>query len=343
MLGLLNIDYFVYLFGSTDTIFPYAKDYMEIILLGGVFAIFAMESNNIIRAEGNAMVAMKTMLLGGVINLILDPILIFVLDMGMKGAAWATVIARVIQAVYVMYYFLGGHSVLKFRLNSLIPDISIVKEIFYVGISSFSRAASSSFIVILLNRMLGFYGGDVAIAIFGIINRMIRFVFMPVMAIGQGLQPLLGFNYGAGKMNRAKEAINLSLLYSTAFCVVMSLFIFLKPDWIIGLFTTEKKLLLEGAGVIRTVMAAVIFTGFQFIGSTVFQSIGKGLPAFFLSLTKSVIFFIPLLFLFSYMWKLNGIWLTFPVADVLSFIVTLCFLLPQIRALNKEEGGVIYG
>jgi len=343
IISLLNINYLVKLFGATDTIFPYARDYMEITLLGGTFAVFAMESNNVIRAEGNAIFAMKVIIVGAVINLILDPVLIFLLHMGIKGAAWSAVISRVIMALYVMYYFLGGQSLIKFKTISLIPDINIIKEMLSIGISSFITSAASSFTVIILNRLAGLYGGDISVAIFGIINRMLRFSFMPVIAIGQGLQPLLGYNYGAKKMDRAKKAIILSLYYSLIISVIMFILIFTGPEWIIKIFSSEEDLVLQGKGPVRTVVIAMVLATFQFIGSTVFQSTGKVIPAFFLSISREILFFLPLLFLLSHIWKLEGIWFTFPIADVLSCIVALSFLIPSMKNLNKSEEGIVYG
>jgi len=195
IVGVLNSDALLRLFGASPAVVPYAKEYMDIILLGAAFSLYPMAINNLARAEGNARVAMANMMLGAVLNIILDPIFIFVLHMGVRGAAIATVIAHVVTCAYITRYFLSGRSTLRLQMTHLRPDMRVAGEILAVGLPSFVRMGAASIIVIVINRTLAFYGGDISIAAFGIVNRSMMFLAMPLMAIGQGLQPILGFSH----------------------------------------------------------------------------------------------------------------------------------------------------
>lgn len=201
--GLSNTDFWLRLMGSSEAILPYARDYMTIILIGMVFMTFAMSLNTLVRAEGNARVAMTGMIIGAVLNIILDAVFIISLGMGIKGAALATVIAHLISVVYLMSYYFTGSSFLKIRSANLVLELNIVKAILAIGIASLARTIAGSLSAVLVNRMLVAYGGDYAVSAFGIIHRIMMFAIMPGIVIGQGLQPVLGFNYGAKRYDRA--------------------------------------------------------------------------------------------------------------------------------------------
>jgi len=207
LLGSIYIVPLLKIFGATPTILPFSFDYLSIILYGTIFFSFSMAINNVLRAEGNAKDAMLVMVISGVINIILDPIFIFGFHMGVKGAALATVIAQIIGVIYLMKYFISGRGIIALKVQNLTLQYDIVRETFAIGISGFARQVSSSIVVVLINHNLGLYGGDIAIAVYGIINRLFMILFMPMFGIIQGMQPIVGFNYGARNLTRVRDSV----------------------------------------------------------------------------------------------------------------------------------------
>ncbi|MCL7410612.1 MAG: MATE family efflux transporter [Methanosarcinaceae archaeon] len=281
------------LYNLTDTILPYSLDYLEIILYGTIFFAFAMSINNVLRAEGNAKDAMIVMILSGVLNIFLDPVFIFGLHMGVKGAALATVISQMVGAIYILYYFVSGKSVLALKLKNLKLQYNIVRETIAIGISGFVRQASTSVMVVILNHNLAFYGGDVAIAAFGVINRLMMIIFMPMFGTIQGMQPIVGFNYGAGNYKRVKDTILLSIKIMTGISIFGFLVLLLFPMQIFGIFTTDQQLIDSGTFALKIIVLAFPFIGYQIVGSAYYQSIGKARPSMILSLARQVFFLIP--------------------------------------------------
>jgi len=310
-------------FGSTQNIMPYAIDYLSMILFGSVFFALTMSTNSVIRAEGNAKKAMVVMILSAVVNIILDPIFIFTLDMGVKGAALATVLSQAIAAVYVAQYFFSGKSSLSIRLRYLLPDLQILKDILAIGAAPFARQVSSSIMFMVVNNMLAAYGGDISVAIYGVINRLAMVFIMPVMGLGQGMQPIVGFNYGARKMERVDEAITLSIKYSTILASAAFLILMIFPQYLMAVFSSDVELITGGTSAMRIMFAFLFLVGFQMTAGATYQAIGKAMPALLLSMARQVLFLIPLLFVMPHIWGLLGVWLAFPASDLLAFIVTL--------------------
>ncbi|HEC93128.1 MAG TPA: MATE family efflux transporter, partial [Candidatus Atribacteria bacterium] len=273
-IGLFFTEPMLRLFGATDTILPYAKDYITIILWGSIFFSFAMSSNNLIRAEGNAKVAMATMLIGAILNIILDPIFIFVFKMGVKGAALATVISKFVSFLYVLTYLYSGKSSLKVKLHHLKPKMHIIIEILTVGFASFARQVTGSVVAIVVNNSLRIFGGDMALIIVGILHRVTMFIFMPLFGVVQGMQPIVGFNYGAKKLDRVKETLKLSLITTTAFASFGWLIIELFPLVIIGVFTKDAEIIEKGSTIMRVVISMIPLIGIQIVGAALFQSLG---------------------------------------------------------------------
>lgn len=334
--GLTFTEPLLYIFGATDTLLPYAKDYITIIFMGSIFFSFTISSNNLVRAEGKAMVAMLSMLIGTVLNIILDPIFIKVLDLGIRGAALATIISQFCSFVFILIYLYSGKSSLKVKLHHLIPDLNIMKEIFTIGAAPFARQVAGSIVAIVINNSLKFYGGTLEISILGVINRITMFLYMPLFGIAQGLQPIVGFNYGAKKASRVNEVIILAIKVSTiaaclGFIVTQSF-----PDTIISIFNNDTALVENGSRVLRIVIAMIPFIGLQIVGATVFQAIGKAVPSLILSLSRQVLFFIPLALILPLFIGLNGIWLAFPIADFLSAGVTGILLKKEVNHITKN-------
>ena len=335
--GLANVDFWIRLIGSSETILPYARDYMTIILIGMFFMIIAMTFSFLIRAEGNARVAMIGMIIGAVLNIMLDAIFIIPLHMGIKGAALATVIAQLISVVYFMSYYFSRKSFLKIHFKNLIVEWNILRSILAIGIASFARMVATTLSAAFVNRILVAYGGDLAISTFGIIIRIVMFAMMPGIVIGQGLQPILGFNYGAKRYGRALRAIKIAIAAATVSCVGVFLVLYFFPEPFIRIFTTDNELIALGSYAAKRMFLALYLIGFMMVGSIIFQSIGKAVQSFVTAISRSVMFLIPLILILPSFWQLDGVWLAFPITDALTFILTLALLIPQIRELKSAD------
>ena len=337
VVGLAKSTFFLHLFGATDDVFPYAKQYMDVILLSAVLHEFSMSSNGIIRAEGNARVAMVSMFIGALLNIALDPIFIFVLGMGVRGAAIATVIAQATTTVYLLRYFFSGKSSLRIRVKNFILEWAVVRQIVTIGFAAFIRTAAASFIAVIINRMLGSHGGGISIAVFGVIHRVLMFAVMPCRSIAHGLQPILGFSYGARRYDRGIEVIRRSAIIATSFSVATFLILFFFPGPIMRIFSTDATLVYQGTDAMKLVFLAFWLVGFHIVGSTIFQAIGKPVQTFILATSRQILFLIPLIFILPRFFGINGIWLSFPIADTLSFVVTIVMVIPQMREFQRQQ------
>lgn len=333
----LNLDPFLRLLGATEEIFPYARDYVSVILFGLPLQVFGVGLNNAVRAEGNASIAMITMFVSALTNIVLDPLFIFGFRMGIAGAAWATVIAQGAVVIWLSLYYLTGRSVLRLRWGHLRPQRAILSEMLAVGSSEFARLSANSLIVTLVVRSSALYGGDMAVAAYGVVSRSLSMAFMPIFGIAQGMQPILGYNYGARLYGRAHRVILLSILLATAWSSLAWILVQLFPGPIFGLFTPDATLRALGARSFRVMTAAFCLIGFQIIGAALFQALGKARPAFFLSLSRQVLFFLPLLFFLPPLFGLKGVWYAFPGADVISASVTFFFFRRQLAQLRSKE------
>jgi len=334
--GLIFIDPLLKLFGVTSIIYPYAFDYMKIILLGTLFFAFAMATNNIIRSEGQAKVAMKSMMIGAGLNILFDPIFIFVFDMGVMGAAYASVISQIIAVIYVIFFLQSGKSTLHLKFCCLGFDFKIVREFVAIGFSAFARHVAGSLIFIVVNNTLKVYNGDMAIAAYGIIIRLLRFLFMPMFGIAQGLQPIVGYNYGAGRIDKVQEANKIAI--TTASIIAFSGFAItqLFSRAMVGIFTDDVELIELGSNALRLMVLAVPLIGFQMVGTVIFQALGKSLPALVLSMSREIIILIPLVLILPGFWGINGVWLASPISDILSFIFTAILFYRLVKELNKQ-------
>ncbi len=325
-------------FGASREIMAYAAPYMRIIFTGSPLVFFCMSMNNVIRSEGAARVAMLSMMIGALSNLVLDPILIFGLDLGIRGAAVATVLARLFVVVWIVRFFRSGQSLLVFRLRDMVPSAPLLGEILAVGFPALVHHASSSFVFGLMNRLLGFYGGNLAISVFGAANRIIIFSAMPMGGIAQGMQPILGYSYGAGRYDRAVEVISKSTMLALAFCSTVTAVMLLFPGPLMSLFTSDPSMLQAGPPALRIMVAGFFVAGYNKVAGTIFQALGKPVPSFILNTARPLLIFIPLLLLLPRLLGVNGIWLSFCCADLLTFLVTLAFVVPEKRNLAAHRG-----
>lgn len=339
LFGLAFIEPLLRAFGATEEIRPYAREYLQVILIGSIYFPAVVSSNNLIRAEGKAMVAMSSMLIGAITNIILDYIFIFPLQLGVYGAALATILSQLLSALYVLAYFFSGRSAIKIRLRHFQPEWRILREIIAVGFASFARNAAGSLIVIIVNHLLVAFGGSLAISVYGVLQRVLRFLFMPLFGIVQGMQPIAGYNYGARKPDRVKRVVKLSLISATVYATMTSLLGQAFPTYVIGLFGKEPALIRNGAYALRFVIAAVPLIGVQVVGAALFQAIGQAGPSLFLTLSREVLFFIPFVLILPGFFGLTGIWLSFPLADVFSIFVTVVLLYREMRRMGPREAG----
>lgn len=349
--GLIFLEPMLKLFGATDTILPYAKDYMSVILIGTLYFPFVMASNNLVRAEGNAKVSMMIMIIGTGLNIILDPILIFdkltlgpinipAFGLGIKGAALATILSQFVSLIYLLSYLYGGNSSLKVKLHHLRPNLEILREIVTVGFPSFIRNFAGSLVALIVNNLLKIYGGETAIAILGITNRVLMFLFMPLFGVIQGMQPIAGFNYGAKKYERVRETVKLSIITTITLATKGTALGMLFPDRILTLFTKDKELIIEGSKVLRIIISMIPIVGVSIVGASLFQALGKAIPSLLLALLRQVLILIPLLLilprLFPESYRIFGVWVSYPIADLLSTIVTGLLLKRELNHLEDK-------
>jgi len=326
------------IFGGKGDILPFAQEYFRVLLYGVPFLAWAMMSNNVIRAQGKPKVAMLVMVIPAVLNIILDPIFIIALDMGLAGAAWATTISYIISAGYALVFFLKGKSEITFILRYFKLDFPIIKEIFSIGSITLARQGTISLLIVVLNQTLFNFAGELGISVYGIVNRVMMFALFPVIGIVQGFLPIAGYNYGAKNSKRVKKSINTSIKYAISISAITLTLILIFSEYIVAAFTTDDTLIKESSFALIFVFIMSPLIAVQMVGSGYFQAIGKALPALLLTLTKQGFFLIPLVIIMPRIFGVPGIWYSFPIADVLSALVTWIFLQREIRNhLSFEE------
>ena len=328
------------LFGASPNTMQYAKDYLSIILIGVPVNGFGYCLNRYIMAQGLPKISMTTMLIGAITNIILDPIFIFVLGMGVRGAAIATIIAQTFSCAWCAYYFFSGRTPLKIRAGYLRLQISVVFGIVSIGVASFFMQISASLVRMVLNKSLLHYGGDAAVSILGLIFNVSSIFLMPMIGINQGIQPIVGFNYGALKYNRVKEAIKAGVLASTSFAIIGYLVIMLFPTEIAMVFGRENHNILHLAPkAFRTYLFFTPMIGIAFVSTIVFQAIDKPRLSLFMSLLRQVIVLIPATLVLPIFFGLEGIFLSGAVADFISSVTAAALLTREVRKLNHLIAG----
>lgn len=325
------------LFGASPAAMGPAMEYVGVILLGAVFGLYPMAINNMARAEGAARVAMGNMILGAVLNAVLDPLFIFGFHMGVRGAAVATVISQAVTCLYVTRYFVSGRSTLRLRPGNLLLSRGVTRAILSVGFPSLIRMSAASVIVLFINRTLGAYGGDVSIAAFGVVNRALQFLSMPLIALSQGLQPIVGFSYGARRYDRALDVARYALGLSALFSLAATLVMLAIPGPIMRVFTTDPALVSEGVRAARLMVLGFFLVGYQIVGSTVFQSLGMVWKTLVTQTSRQILFLVPLVAMLPRVLGTDGVWLAHPVSDALSFFLVLFFLQPLMRELKRLQ------
>ena len=321
----------LYFFGGSDETVEYARQFMEIILLGNVVTHLYLGLNAVLRASGHPKQAMYATIATVAINTILAPIFIFMFDWGIRGAAIATVSAQVIALLWQLKQFNNANELLHFRRGIFRLKRKIVFDSLAIGMSPFLMNLAACLIVILINQGLKKYGGDLAIGAFGIVNRLVFIVVMIVMGLNQGMQPIAGYNFGAKLYDRVNKVLKLTIIYATCVTTFGSLVGMLAPNLVVGIFTSDAELTeLSATGLRITVMFFPII-GFQMVTSNFFQSIGMAGKAIFLSLTRQMLILLPCLLILPHFFGVAGVWYSMPVSDLLASLIALVMLVYQFR------------
>jgi putative MATE family efflux protein len=339
-LGLTFLDPVLTLFGASEQVLPYARDYLQLIVLGSAFQTVGFGLNAVIRGEGNPKIAMFTLLIGSLLNAVLDPIFLFGFGWGMRGAAAATVTAQAVSALWVLSYFLRGESLLRLHVGNLRLRGSLCISIMAIGSPMFAIQMAASVMNAILNNQLRIYGGDLAISVVGIIHAVGLFIAMPVFGINQGAQPIIGYNYGAKKFNRVKKALQTAILAATAICLTGFLIVMVFPSHVIRLFNREDESLMRlGTHAIRICLIMLPIIGFQIVivSASYFLAVGKPKQAMLLGLSRQVLLLIPAILVLPYFFGLDGIWAAIPAADLGSSMLTGIWLMLELRHLRKRH------
>jgi putative MATE family efflux protein len=326
------------LWGGKGELLAPSKVYFKTLIIGVPFLAWAMMSNNVFRAEGLPKIAMVSMLIPAFVNLVLDPIFIIYLDMGLQGAALATTISYMACGIFAFLYFIFGKSKMSLNPSFLKFDKDIIKEIFQVGGVTFVRQGTVSLLAIVLNNALFFYGAEMAITSYGIISRLMMFINFPVFGLTQGFIPIAGFNYGAKKWERVKEVLYSAISAGLIIAIIVFLIIMFFAPQIVRLFTKDEALVQQTYPALRLVFLLTPTLIVQLLSSAYYQSIGKALPALILTLLKQGIFLIPLVLILPLYLGLDGIWYSFPIADLLTTIVSAIFIQKSMSRLVPKVG-----
>jgi putative MATE family efflux protein len=330
LVGYLFQDQLLRIFGANEEIIPYAKEYFNILLVGLPFLGWAMMTNNVIRAEGKPKVAMLTMIIPALSNIILDYILIYHLNMGIIGAALATSSGYILSGSYTLWFFLSGRSELSLIPDDLKLDFDLIKEITSIGSITLVRQSMFSILAIVLYSQLnkwgliaykltlGQSGGSHAIAIYGLIRGFTLFVAFPIIGIMQGLMPIVSYNYGAKNWQRVRQSVWLAVKWTTLISIILLSIITTFPQELIGIFTEDQDLLNHTPRVFRLIFISLPIMGIGFIGGAFFQAIGEPIPALVLTLARQGLFMIPLMYILSYSFGLDGVWFSMPLGEILA-------------------------
>ena len=338
LFGNLFAEPIVHLFGGSDNTAPFALLYLRPLMFGTIFNLCAFGLNHSISSDGNPNVSMFTMIIGAIINIILDPIFIFVFDLGIQGAAYATVISQCVASAWVLYYFTKGKKAsLRLTKATLRFELPIAKCILSIGMAPFFMQLAGSLVQVVSNKTLLAYGGDMAIGAMAVITSVCTIFIMPIFGLNQGCQPIIGYNYGAGKYDRVKKTYLLGLTCCTIILLLSFAVIQLFPEACISLFNNDKELTEIALNGIRIYLFSLPIIGIQMTASNYFQSIGKSKNAMVIGLTRQVIFLIPAFLIFSKLWGLQGIWFAGPIADALAVCISGFAIYREFRLLNKGE------
>ena len=330
----------LYLFGASDASYPYANAYLSIYLLGTPFTMLATGMNGFINAQGYPRIGMLTTVIGALMNLILDPIFIFVLHMGVRGAALATIISQALSCFWVLRFFLSGGALMPLNKQDMALQPGLVKEILSLGIVGFIMKATNSLVQIACNATLQTYGGDLYVGIMTVINSVRDVLCLPVSGITSGAQPILGFNFGARKYARVRTGIRFMTFSAVSYTLITWLLVLIFPAFFVGIFSSDPQMLLLGPDALKLYFFGFFFQAFQFSGQSVFQSLGDARHAVFFSLLRKAVIVTPLtLFLPRLGLGVSGVFLAEPISNAVGGMACFLTMLATVyRSLKREDG-----
>ena len=337
---LLFLDPILRFFGASDQTIPYARDYMVIILLGNVITHMYFGLNSVLRAAGKPKHAMSATIFTVVLNTILDPLFIYTFGLGIKGAAYATVLAQSLALIWQLYIFSRPKELLHFKRGTFRPNSTIIRNIIAIGLSPFSMNVCACIVVILINNSMVHYGSDLAVGAYGIANK-VAFIFVMInMGVNQGMQPIAGYNYGAMRYDRLMKVVKYSIIAATTIMTTGFIIAMTIPGPCARLFTTDPTLIDLSAKGIRYIMVAFPVVGYQMVVSNFFQSIGKAKISIVLSLSRQLLILLPLLLILPTMFGINGVWFSMPVSDTLSAIMAAWIMIVHMRKFKKQHNEI---
>ncbi len=347
-LTFIFLEPILYAFGASEQTLPYASEYLKIIIPGHIFTSLSYAYTNIMRASGHPMIAMNTLIMGALLNVLLDPIFIFWFNLGIKGAAYATVLSMLISCLWIMHYFFRKDNTLSFwsiinnqqsivkknnNCELCIVNYALIKSILSIGLSSFLLHTATSLVNVLMNHTLQNHGGDLAIGAFGIITSFTSLIVMSIVGMAQGMQPIIGYNYGAGLYNRVKTTLKYCVSIATAITSLGCIIALIFPHYIARMFTVDTNLVNITASGLSIYASTFFVVGFHIIVTNYFQSIGRAKISIFLSLSRQILLLIPFILLFPPIWGLTGAWMAQPVSNIISAAIAIVILSLHLKKL----------
>jgi len=336
VLGLIFKTPLLYLFGASEATIGYADEYLTIILYGAIFQGLGFGLTGVMRSEGHPTIAMMTTVGAALTNIVLDPIFIFGLDMGIAGAALATILSQFFSMMVVIYHFTKGKSRLKLHSKNLKLSKAVVISIVSIGMSPFFMQVAASVVSVIANNALKAYGGDIAIGAMTVINAITIFFLMPIFGINQGTQPIVGYNYGAREYGRVKQALKLAITAGVTVATTGFLLTQFLTEPLVRIFNSDPELIAVATKGMRIFLSMLPLVGFQIISANYFQAVGKAPKAIFLSLLRQVLVLIPLLIILPKIFGLTGVWYAGPTADFVASLLTAILLFKELRHLDER-------
>ena len=331
VLAFTFLDDILYFFGASEQTIPYARDYMQVIVLGNVITHLYMGLNAVLRSSGHPQQAMYATMVAVLVNVALDPLFIYVFDMGIRGAAVATVISQSISLVWQLKIFANKQELIHFRRNSFKLRRRIARDTITIGMPQFLMNMAACLVVLLINQGLVRYGGDLAVGAYGIVNRLVFVMVMIVIGFNQAMQPIAGYNYGANQMPRVMQVLKLTMIAATVVTTTAFLVFLLGAEYVVRAFTTDDELARLSAEGLRIVVTVFPIVGFQMVVANFFQSIGKPGKSIILSLSRQVLVLIPSLLILPQFFGVKGVWWSLPLSDAISTVIAVVLILREIR------------
>ena len=326
-------------FGASENTIGYASDYMEIYLIGTISVQLALGLNSFISTQGFATISMANVLIGAVTNIVLDPVFIYGFNMGVKGAAIATILSQTLSAIWVVIFLTGKKTKIKIKLSNFKPERKVVFPALALGLSPFIMQSTESLVVVTLNSSLQGYGGDLAVGAMTIISSIMQLVYLPMQGLAQGAQPIISYNYGAGNKERVKKAFKMFITISLSYSIVMWLFVMLLPQLLVRIFTSDAQLMETASWALRIYMAGIFALGAQTACQQTFVSLGQANVSIILALLRKIILLIPLVYILPLFLadKVLGVFLAEPFADVIAATVTTIVFAVKFPKILKNK------